>query len=931
MTRTRTRTLTLTPTNRFIQGKPEDKYRFFLKATGIDRTQEELQDTVTKLEKVCARLDTADKKMEGKRKNVANLENELQELKQLDRYETQIKECTAMSAWIDVTAKSDELEAATSVVTKCERVLGEAVSKRDGLGIRLEEEKEVTDDMVTEAQAAVRKASDEKERSAQAQRQKREYRGLIENEISSVLVSVTTMEKQKRSAEKNRADILRKAEQTLQQDQKKFVHEVKECDAELAQLDAQKKSMKKDKDALMDLKSAEEEKQRTHKNVVNQNKRQLSILQEQLKDMNSSKNELFAYGKNYLSFVNKLERARGQFKGEVAAPAGKYVKIKEDFKSDWLAIEAALGHNLRAVFVNDMTDHRLVAKMMKEAGIIVDIILIPTRGKRYTVGSVSGGITVADCITVSSDLVFNGLAERANIASTLVLRDHDDYKKWVHGGGFQQGVSMCIDQEGTKIRQRNGNKMNEPLMKNSQRLLQNDAEAAKQALRDEIEEVKGILGSFSSAEDELKRAAREIQGQLLQLTQNLTNIDATIKKVNRKKEAANTKLSEITDAEKNQDVSHLDQEIHDLCVELETNQQQLQKSRGDLESVMSEQTELDAFFKAAEKTWKDARKEWDTLMERQQSYVTAREKFLRDQKMAANAVEKAETTLESARVTRGRLEEKLEEVTNKAADITSALLGDEWDGNPLRVRGKTKEKLAKKRQDLQVEYDHKKVEIGMANKSKEQVMGRLMAAKDDLDKSEKQLVELKELMLSLRRDCKKRQKKLEQMRKVNSKTVKSVFNDYLQNKKMMGRVVFDHDDMTLGMVVQTDDSNVNSKSSDVRNMSGGERSYVTLCLLLALGHVIECPFRLMDEYDVFMDQITRKTTLRQIQEYAVAPEQHGRQFIIITPQDLSDVTVCNDVRVHRVKPPVRGAARGTQQATVTEAFGGGVDSEGEGL
>ena len=65
--------------------------------------------------------------------------------------------------------------------------------------------------------------------------------------------------------------------------------------------------------------------------------------------MNSSRNELFAYGKKYVEFVKKLERARGKFAGEVAAPAGKYVKIKEEHKSDWLAIEAALGSNLRAV------------------------------------------------------------------------------------------------------------------------------------------------------------------------------------------------------------------------------------------------------------------------------------------------------------------------------------------------------------------------------------------------------------------------------------------------------------------------------------------------------------------------------------------------------------------------------------------------------
>jgi structural maintenance of chromosomes protein 6 len=44
----------------------------------------------------------------------------------------------------------------------------------------------------------------------------------------------------------------------------------------------------------------------------------------------------------------------------------------------------------------------------------------------------------------------------------------------------------------------------------------------------------------------------------------------------------------------------------------------------------------------------------------------------------------------------------------------------------------------------------------------------------------------------------------------------------------------------------------------VKLLSGGERSYATLSLLIALGEAVECPFRVMDEFDVFMDAISRK-------------------------------------------------------------------------
>ena len=72
----------------------------------------------------------------------------------------------------------------------------------------------------------------------------------------------------------------------------------------------------------------------------------------------------------------------------------------------------------------------------------------------------------------------------------------------------------------------------------------------------------------------------------------------------------------------------------------------------------------------------------------------------------------------------------------------------------------------------------------------------------------------------------------------------------------------------------------------------------------------------MDEYDVFLDQHARQTTLLQLQAYALAPEHRGRQFIIVTPQDLSSMRTSNDLRIHRMVRPQRQSAHGLQQSTL---------------
>ncbi|KAK2976778.1 hypothetical protein RJ640_002050 [Escallonia rubra] len=64
---------------------------------------------------------------------------------------------------------------------------------------------------------------------------------------------------------------------------------------------------------------------------------------------------------------------------------------------------------------------------------------------------------------------------------------------------------------------------------------------------------------------------------------------------------------------------------------------------------------------------------------------------------------------------------------------------------------------------------------------------------------------------------------------------------------------------------------------------GGERSFSTLCFALALHEMTEAPFRAMDEFDVFMDAVSRKISLDTLVDFAL---QHGSQWIFITPHDI---------------------------------------------
>ena len=139
----------------------------------------------------------------------------------------------------------------------------------------------------------------------------------------------------------------------------------------------------------------------------------------------------------------------------------------------------------------------------------------------------------------------------------------------------------------------------------------------------------------------------------------------------------------------------------------------------------------------------------------------------------------------------------------------------------------------------------------------------------------------------------------------------------LTHFRCSGTVDFDHESNLLKIVLQTDNFDENTQRDDVKQLSGGERSFATLCLLLALGHVIDTPFRILDEYDVFMDEKVRNVTLNAIKDHALDPKQSNKQFVIITPNSLNGVVTGKRVRIHRMKAPEREAAIGLKQSTLT--------------
>jgi chromosome segregation ATPase len=130
------------------------------------------------------------------------------------------------------------------------------------------------------------------------------------------------------------------------------------------------------------------------------------------------------------------------------------------------------------------------------------------------------------------------------------------------------------------------------------------------------------------------------------------------------------------------------------------------------------------------------------------------------------------------------------------------------------------------------------------------------------------------------------------------------FSYLLSERQFRGRVMMNHDAKELDINVEPDLTKKTDAGRKTQTLSGGEKSFSTICLLLSIWEAMGSPIRCLDEFDVFMDNVNRSTSMTMMIQ--AARRSVGRQFILITPQSMANVQLGEDVSIHRMSDPERG-------------------------
>ncbi|OQR75818.1 structural maintenance of chromosomes protein 6-like, partial [Tropilaelaps mercedesae] len=261
------------------------------------------------------------------------------------------------------------------------------------------------------------------------------------------------------------------------------------------------------------------------------------------------------------------------------------------------------------------------------------------------------------------------------------------------------------------------------------------------------------------------------------------------------------------------------------------------------------------------------------------------------------------------------LQQLKQEQETKARDLDTAT---------KRATDKWPERIVTRRRETELRMELKILQQQIAHMEREQPDPVKTRENYDrcLEKHKRLSEELDHIntyMVELSRLTQKRLSLYKTVRDLYCFLINTLFNSLMMYEQFHAELIFDHNAQTLDMHVPAISSANENVSRDVRGLSGGERSYSTVCFICSLWvNTASTPFRVLDEFDIFMDMSKRRKSLQMLLQ--ICQLQTGCQFIFLTPLEMPklDALKENIVRIQMMPEPKRQSLNSQTSTSATE-------------
>lgn len=328
--------------------------------------------------------------------------------------------------------------------------------------------------------------------------------------------------------------------------------------------------------------------------------------------------------------------------------------------------------------------------------------------------------------------------------------------------------------------------------------------------------------------------------------------------------------------------------------ELELLTEKLSLLRGQFETTAERQHQLTTNLSKAKEEQESARVQLEAVEEELEELSKEFSSLNAERKETEDTISKSKVTLSRLQEDMGGIRSVVEdaEQTAKKMRAEADKLGEEVfsERSPKVIDDELTQVTARLSEAQKRNIDPSKVNM------------ELKEHQDSYERSRKEVLEGELLLNDMRHGLDKRERVMEGFRKNISQESLVEFIVLLSARGFSGSLDYHHQLRELHLSIRTDgEQNKPEQTRDIKQLSGGEKSFGTTCFLLSLWGSIGAPLRCLDEFDVFMDAVNRRIVMDMLVEHA---RQRNFQFILITPIPLNDFLAANpDIHVVRMKEP----------------------------
>ncbi|KAF8436427.1 P-loop containing nucleoside triphosphate hydrolase protein [Terfezia claveryi] len=892
--------LTQDAARQFINNSSErEKYKFFIKGVQLEQLHQDYKLLIDSIINTEATLKTKRSHLLLLKKHKEEAEHKLGQCKGQQQLQEKIQQLRHQMAWVQVEDQEkhldeiaaeireteDLIERIQTKIDESEKAFEEVNTARDQAAENLaaeseklrpieEEEFQIKEKMDATRQELMKIQSDMRDAVAQVQAQK--------NRIAVTEVRKSEEERRLRGIDGgSNAQLVSEKEGKIRE-RDHVTAQAQELEAEEIRCQSQLTTVKESSQNIQrQISGKQDEIQR-----VRSREQELRIVQSQA---------MLAYGQNMQNLLRLIddETRKGNWKEKPIGPLGRHMTL---LKQDWSPIlETIFGNGLSGFVVTNYDDQSLLRKLMYNNNYQFPVSICKNTSLKLREPDEQYD-TILRVLEISHPLVLKHLVIQNSIEQALLFDDQEDANAvWStvteHNS---RNIQVCYAKNlgkrgwGLRIGGRVGGNAVKPVkawpgaprMKTDLDNQRREIRLELEQLDREIEDLRRLKREKDQIAAELGNSLRSFEGRKKQLRIQRQRLEDRIEKIvnDIEENVADSRLGTLeTQLETLKNELDSDEQVYmelsvtrrTLNVEQESHKQQLGNLKSRLETgrkaVHKREQELSDVMAKRQQALTD-KNHWHTKLEvaqaelcRQQQQHDARERIVQQFTVKANAV------CERVKVPRGATAHKLDQMLKK--------LTKELDEFNRRIGG-----------------------------TLEEIAAACEVAVSSYVRARRDLGDMQKLLEIMKHSYKDRTVRWKKFRHYISARARAQFMWLMSQRAFRGRLRIDHDNQELKLEVQPSQQE-SEAGRGPKTLSGGERSFSTVCLLLALWEAMGSPIRCLDEFDVFMDSVNRTISVKMMIE--AARRSIGKQFILITPQDMSSIDTSADVKVTRLRDPER--------------------------